>query len=235
MRVSIVIPAWNEEAHLARTISAARAAVAGCEIALADGGSTDATVALAETLADRVVRCAAPQRAGQMNAGAAAVKGDVLLFLHADTWLNPGSGDALVRALKDSRCAGGGFARRFDSPSPFLRLTCFLAAWRCRAFGWFLGDQAIFVRRPIFEKLGGFQSWDRFEDLDFARRMGREGRTVTLRPAVVSSARRFESEGAWRRTWRDFGLTMRYLGGGPAATNKSLEPMNAGWGRTDAR
>ncbi len=114
-----------------------------------------------------------------------------MLFLHADTRLAPSALRALQAALRHEEVVGGGFARRYDSASPFLRATCALAEARTRFCGWFLGDQAIFVRRTVFAALGGFSAWDVFEDLDFSRRLARVGRVVTLRPPVVSSARRF--------------------------------------------
>jgi len=147
----------------------------------------------------------------QMNLGASTAGGDTLLFLHADTQLAPGALRAIEVALEEPAVLGGGFARRYESPSLFLRLTCALAEARTRLSGWFLGDQAIFVRRATFTALGGFREWDIFEDLDFSRRVARSGRVVTLRPPVLSAARRFAARGAVRTTWRDLGLTARYL------------------------
>ena len=143
---SVIIPAWNEAEHLETTIRAARRALNGCEIIVVDGGSTDSTAALASQWADLCISCQR-QRAAQMNAGASAATGDLLLFLHADTLLAPGSGESLRKAFLTPNVAGGGFARRFDSPSRFLQFTCYVAEARCRAFGWFLGDQAIFCQK----------------------------------------------------------------------------------------
>ena len=113
-------------------------------------------------------------------------------------------------ALENPRVAGGAFARRFASRSLFLKLTCLAAEARNRAVGWHLGDQAIFARRSVFDVLGGFKLMPRFEDLDFSRRLARKGKLVTLRPPVITSARRFEKEGAFVRTWRDLRLTIDY-------------------------
>ena len=183
------------------------------EVIVVDAGSFDATVDIALENGARVVSSNVKQRAAQMNLGAESARGSVFLFLHADTRLPK---DALARIRSTtarSRVVGGGFARRYDSPSRFLRVTCALAGMRTRLSGWFLGDQAIFVRREVFNILGGFRDLNLFEDLDFSRRMRGEGRVVTLRPAVISSARRFSLCHPWRTTLSDLRTTWRYLRG----------------------
>ena len=115
--------------------------------------------------------------------------------------------------LTNNAIIGGGFARRCDSNSSFLRTTCLLASLRTRLTGWFLGDQAIFVRKRVFEKLGGFHQLDLFEDLDFSRQMTQMGKVVTLSPPVISSSRRFQHRGAVLTTLSDLWLTARYLMG----------------------
>jgi hypothetical protein len=153
-----------------------------------------------------------------MNLGTEHSHGEIVLLLHADTILPASALGAIENVVANEAIVGGGFARRFASPSLFLKCTCLLAELRNRTFGWFLGDQAIFVRRSAFLRLGGFRPMDRFEDLDFSRRLAQVGRLATLRPPVVSSARRFERDGPFRRTVRDFLLTMRYLKGNLRAT-----------------
>lgn len=226
MRCAVVIPCWNEEANLPATMAACRRAIPGCTVVAAAAPSRDDTLLLAGREADRWVVSEKRQRAAQMNLGAAEALragADLLLFLHADTLLSPGAGEALERTLNNSRIVGGAFARRFDRPSPFLLCTCWLAEFRGRAVGWFLGDQAIFVRPGIFQALQGFRPMDRFEDLDFSRRMKKLGRVRTLRPPVLSSARRFDRDGPWRRTWRDFSLTLRFLCGDSSVTKVTSE------------
>jgi rSAM/selenodomain-associated transferase 2 len=203
MKVSVIIPALNEAAELPETI---RRAAGAHEIILADGGSHDGTADRKDALVIRAPR----GRALQMNAGAASARGDVFLFLHADTWLPTGAFDSMNVALADKRVVGGAFARQFRTNSLFLKFTCALAAIRNRAIGWHLGDQGIFCRAEIFRELGGFKNMRAFEDVDFSRRLAKKGRLVTLRPAVLSSARRFD-EGAVKRTAKDLVLTMRYL------------------------
>ncbi len=209
----MIIPAWNEAAELPATLGALRAQEVSHEVIVVDAGSTDSTAFIASAAGARTISSPRRQRAAQMNLGAGAALGDALLFLHADTRLAPGSLRAIEAALAQPGVAGGGFVRRYDSPSLFLRATCALAEARTRLCGWFLGDQGIFARRAVFTELGGFREWDIFEDLDFSRRLARAGRVATLRPAVVSAARRFTARGAVRTTWRDLGLTARYLAG----------------------
>ena len=223
--LSVVIPTLNEADALPRTLDAlARAAVGGrsFEVLVVDAGSGDSTVDAARARGCLSFRSSRVQRAAQMNEGAAHARGEVLLFLHADTLLPPGAVGQVLAACGQPGVVGGGFARRYDSASRWLRLTCWLAAWRNRRFGWHLGDQAIFVRRPVFERLGGFRDFDVFEDVDFSRRLAGEGKLVTLEPPVLSSARRFVEHGTFRRSVADAWLMCRYgLGATPHRLGKA--------------
>jgi rSAM/selenodomain-associated transferase 2 len=176
-------------------------------------GSFDATVDVALERGARVLSSSVRQRASQMNLGAQSAHGDIFLFLHADTRLPQNALEKIEYAMAKRRVVGGGFARRYYSPSWFLRSTSALAELRTRLSGWFLGDQAIFVQRETFKTLGGFRDFNLFEDLDFSRRMRSAGRVVTLRPPVISSARRFSLCRPWRTTWSDLRATWRYLRG----------------------
>lgn len=211
--ISIVIPTLNEAAPLPLTLEKIRANPAEHEIIVADAGSMDETVRIAGAAGARVLACPERGRSSQMNRGAAVARGEVLLFLHADTHLQNFSLAQVEEALENERVVGGGFARRFDSDSLFLRFSCRLATWRCICFGWFLGDQGIFVRKKTFDQLGGFGAMNLFEDIDFSRRMARMGKVRTLRPGVVSSARRFQAHGPFGRTCRDLWLTCKYVSG----------------------
>ena len=189
--VSIIIPTLNEAHQILSTLEAIEPNTTPNEVIVVDGGSSDGTAELAEKKSDRVLRAMKRNRA-----------------------------EKIADAVRRRQVVGGAFARRYASPSMFLRATCLLAELRGRMFGWFLGDQAIFVRTEVFDALGGFREWEIFEDLDFSRRMGRIGRVVTLRPPVVSSARRFSDRGAVRTTLCDFWLTCQYLLGKPSIARR---------------
>ena len=207
--ISIVIPVANEAAALPECLARIDRALA--EIIVVDAASDDETVGLASAAGCRVVPAPERHRARQMNLGAARARGRILLFLHADTWLPPNALAKIIEAIDRRRVLGGGFARRYRSSSLFLALTSRLAGLRSRFWGWYLGDQAIFVRRDIFEQLHGYGDIPIFEDLDFSRRLRSLGRIVRLTPPVYSSARRFAPKGPLRTTLQDLLLTRQYL------------------------
>lgn len=214
--LSVIIPTLNEVRALDATLAALAGNAVPHEVLVVDGGSTDGTCALAEQRRVRVLTSPEAGRGPQMNAGRAAARGEILLFLHADTLPAPTALAAILHAMAKNGVVGGGFARRYASSSRFLRLTCLLAEWRCRSLGWFLGDQGIFVSATAFDALGGFRDLVPFEDLDFSRRLKSRGRLVTLRPPVVSLPRRFVPRGPLRTTLSDLGLTLRFLCGSGA-------------------
>ncbi|HEY1583798.1 MAG TPA: TIGR04283 family arsenosugar biosynthesis glycosyltransferase [Chthoniobacterales bacterium] len=207
--ISIIIPTANE----ARALPECLAQIAGGpnEIIVVDALSEDGTAAIVEAAGAQLLTYPQRHRARQMNRGAAEARGRILLFLHADTTLPRGALERIAEALERPEVVGGAFRRRYRDPSLVLALTCRLADLRSRLFGWHLGDQALFVRRDIFEKLGGYRDIPIFEDLDFSRRLRAHGRTVTLAPPVRSSARRFARNGPLRTTGADLLLTAQYL------------------------
>lgn len=145
-----------------------------------------------------VLLTAPPGRAPQMNAGAAASRGQILLFLHADTLLPPDARSAIERALEDPAYVGGRFDVRFERDSGLGRLIGCLINLRSRWTGIATGDQAIFVRRSVFERLGGFSDIPIMEDVDLTRRLKRIGRVAALRLQVVTSFRRWDACGPIR-------------------------------------
>lgn len=217
--ISVVIPVFNEAEALPETLeSIASQPGARREVVVIDGGSRDDTLNIAASSRATIVRSERRQRASQMNLGAETATGDVLLFLHGDTVLPSGALSHIDQVLIDDGVVGGCFAKRYRKPvPPFLRLASWCGEVRSRTCGWFFGDQAIFIRRRTFTALSGFKEMDLFEDLDLSMRMKDAGRTVVLRPPVISSARRFNQRGAWRTTWSDIGLTLRFLAAGDPA------------------
>lgn len=220
--MSVVIPALDEVGCIAAAIRSARDAGAD-EVVVSDGGSGDGTIEAARPLADVVV--AAPRgRAAQMNAGARASSGDVLLFLHADTLLPPGAIGAVRRAVAEDGVAGGAFAVRLglstDASSPrkaLLRLTARMINARARLLRAYTGDQGIFVARRAFEEMGGYPEIPLMEDVELSRLLARRGRTALLPFRIVTSARRWESRGAVRTILLMWGLRLAHrLGMSPA-------------------
>jgi rSAM/selenodomain-associated transferase 2 len=212
--VSIIIPVLDEEAGIADTLAAAAVTGAG-EILVVDGGSSDRTRAIAAARGCRVVDAPAG-RAVQMNAGAAAATGDVLLFLHADTWLPPNGVAELTSALSDERTVGGRFDVRLDGPEPIFRVIETLMNVRSRVTRIATGDQAIFVRRAVFDVLGGYAPIPLMEDVEFSARLKRRGRLACLRSRVRTSARRWRRHGPWATIARMWWLRTRYaLGTSP--------------------
>jgi rSAM/selenodomain-associated transferase 2 len=211
--IAVIIPTLNEAALLPETLNCVRANDAAHEIVVVDGGSEDGTVQLAKIGGARVIQSPKRQRAFQMNLGAQQARGDIFLFLHADTWIGPHALRQIEKTFDQPGLVGGGFARRFRGASPVLRVTSRIGECRSQWLGWFFGDQGIFVQRSAFERAGGFRELPLFEDIDFCRQLSRLGTLTMLRPAIVSSSRRFDARGGLLTTISDVWLTMRYLCG----------------------
>jgi rSAM/selenodomain-associated transferase 2 len=213
MRISAIVPTLNEAAVIDAALGAlAPLRVRGHEVIVVDGGSTDATVALATDKADRVIT--APRgRAAQMNAGAAAASGDVLLFVHADTRVPEHADLAIARALGSGAGAWGRFDVAIDSPRRLLRLVSRAMNARSRLSGIATGDQAIFARRADFEAVGGFPSIALMEDVALSRLLKQRSPPYCLRARVVTSARRWESNGVLRTIFLMWWLRLRFLFG----------------------
>ncbi len=220
MRLSIIIPVLNEERAIAGTVHDS-ARVQPCEIIVVDGGSTDRT---AEAVRDGPARLvvSARGRAAQMNQGARKAAGDVLLFLHADTRLPVTARLDIESGMADPGCVGGRFDIRLDSARPLLRVVGRMISLRSRLTRVATGDQAIFARRAVFERLGGFPEIPIMEDVAFCRALKREGRIACLRSRVVSSARRWERNGPVRTILLMWALKLLYLAGVPPARLKRL-------------
>ena len=211
LRIAVVVPTLDEEEAVSRLLGdAGRHAD---ELVVSDGGSVDGTREVAAATGARVVT-GARGRGGQLNRGAAAARGDVLVFLHADTRLPEGAAEA-IRGAVAAGAVGGGFLVRFDDERWVMRLGARLINLRTRLTRLPLGDQAQFATREAFERLGGFADWPVLEDLDFMRRLGRVGRVEVLRPRVVTAARRFNAGGPVRTVARNWLIWLLYLLGVP--------------------
>ncbi len=197
MRVSIIVPVLNEAAGIAGLLRMT-SALGAHEVILADGGSVDGTKEIALGMGAIVAECA-PGRGPQMNAGAAIATGEVLLFLHADVWLRSSALTQLKKSLLDPGKKGGIFDVYFDGNDWIARSFYRIYHWR-RYLGIFYGDAGIFVRREVFEEMGGFKPYPIMEDYEFGRRLfGRGGRMAFLDEPIRVSDRRWRKTGL-RRT-----------------------------------
>jgi len=196
--VSIVIPVLDEESEIVDALQAlAPLRERGVEVLVVDGGSRDRTAALARPLCDRVIT--APRgRALQMNAGAAAARGQILVFLHADTRLPPGADQLLADALARSGRDWGRFDVTIAGKHPLFRIVSTMMNLRSRLTGIATGDQAIFVTRKAFAAAGTFPFIPLMEDIVFSRRMKQIGKPVCLKARVLTSGRRWEKHGVLR-------------------------------------
>jgi rSAM/selenodomain-associated transferase 2/rSAM/selenodomain-associated transferase 1 len=218
--LSVVVPTLEEARRVAAHVGALLLEP-GVEVVVADGGSADATARIAVAAGARVVE-GARGRAAQMNAGAAAASGRVLLFLHADTRPPTGFPRLIRAALADGRVAGGAFAFATDDASPVMRLIERGARWRARALGVVFGDQGIFARRSAFDACGGYPVLPLMEDAAFVRRLRQEGRFALLDAPAVSSARRWRRHGVWRTTAANALVTAAWLcGAGPVRLSRA--------------
>jgi rSAM/selenodomain-associated transferase 2 len=209
LRITVIIPTVNEGATLSAAIQSCLDNQAD-QIIIADGGSSDDTHVISERLGCRWVQASPPQRARQMNAAAREANGDLIVFLHADSILEAGALASLRSLASDHRILGGGFRRRYLSSSLVLALSCRLGNLRARWVGWYFGDQAIWARRDIFLKMGGFPEKPLFEDMDFTRRLARRGRMRLVTPGIQTSSRRFDTKVA-STVAHDFLMTLRHL------------------------
>lgn len=213
--LSVIVPVLNERANVQAALE--RLAVLrdrGAEVIVVDGGSADGTREAAEAtgLADRVIS-AQRGRALQMNAGAAMARGESLVFLHADTYLPEGADDRIARALGNGTEGWGRFDVRIEGRSPWLAVVAYFMNVRSRLTGIATGDQALFVSRSLFERVGGFPVQALMEDIELSARLRRIRRPESLRDKVVTSGRRWEGHGVWRTILLMWRLRLAYFFG----------------------
>jgi len=213
MFLTVIIPAFNEEASIASAINSARRAE-NVEVLVVDGGSTDATARIAREGGARVI-VTLTGRAFQMNAGAEAASGDALLFLHADTRLPPGYDKHVRRILARPGVAAGAFRLGIRASGVSVRLVEHMANLRSRYLHLPYGDQAVFLEKKRFAQVGGFPELPIMEDFALVRHLSKLGR-IALAPAAVStSGRRWVRMGIWRTTWINQTVLAAYVLGVP--------------------
>ncbi len=209
VEISVIIPVLNE----AKVIGAALRQVPrtkGVEVIVVDGGSRDSTANIAEANGARLIHTAAG-RARQMNAGAAIARGEILLFLHADTQLPPDFARLVCETLSCPGVVAGAFRLRINSPRPSLRAIEALANFRSNLMQAPYGDQALFLRADCFRAAGGFPEMPIMEDFEFMRRLRSRGR-ISIAPATaLTSGRRWERLGVLRTTLVNQAIILAYL------------------------
>ena len=215
--IAAIIPTLNEGTVLSETLGRLRAIPEVCEIIVADGGSEDATEAVAAEFACAFVR--APRGRGrQMRCGAAVARADVVMLVHADTWLPPDAGKAALACFDSRAVVGGGFWKEFRDGSPLMRGQR-LKAWVRFAVGRrIMGDQAMFIRRDALEAIGGVPDVPLMEEFKLCRALWKIGRLRLADATVTTSARRFQKRGVLRTYALMWSIMLRYhLGATPEA------------------
>jgi len=209
--VSVIVPTLDEEAELPGLLDHLAGLPGRWEVIVADGGSRDATAQIARAGRARVVG-AGGGRAAQLNAAAREAAGELLLFLHADSRLPAGAYGSLAAAAADPAIGGGNFALRFDGGDTFARVLSAAYALQRRG-GFYYGDSSVWVRRPVFELLGGYRELEIMDDYDFVRRLEGGHRTVCLPGPARTSDRRWRAMGVPRTLLSWWAIRWLYLAG----------------------
>lgn len=211
MKLSIIIPVLNEGPAIAQTLLALQPLrEAGHEVIVVDGGSHDDTITVANPYADKIIQ--GPRgRSRQMNAGAKMAKGEILLFLHADTFLPDQADRMIIEGINGTKKSWGRFDVRLSGKHPLLRIIEFLMNWRSRLTSIATGDQAIFVKRDLFDSAGGFPEIDLMEDVALSKILKTFGRPLCLRQCVTTSSRRWEENGLFRTILLMWFLRLAYF------------------------
>jgi len=198
LRISVVVPAWREAENLATLLPALSRLDRVAETIVVDASGAGESEEIVLSCGATFVAAPAPNRGEQMNLGAEAASGDVIVFQHSDTDLEDAHLAAIETALSDPQIIGGAFYRKFDDRHPRLMWLEAVARFLTRHGGALYGDQTIFVRRDVFMALHGFARIPLMEDVEFSRRLRAAGKIAVLDPPVLSSARRHLRKGAWR-------------------------------------
>ncbi|MEH1910802.1 MAG: TIGR04283 family arsenosugar biosynthesis glycosyltransferase [Nostoc sp.] len=208
-RISIIIPTLNEAGNIKEAIATTQPSI-NIEVIIVDAGSKDGTLEIAQSLDIKVIS-SSPGRAVQMNAGAVAASGDILLFLHADSRLPTGFDEMIRTVLQQPGIVAGAFNLRIDASLLSLRWV----EWGVNARSHFCqmpyGDQAIFLTKAVFQQIGGFPELPIMEDFELIRRLKRIGHIVIISTPVVTSARRWLQKGVFKTTLLNQIVIIAYL------------------------
>ncbi|MBM4341558.1 MAG: glycosyltransferase [Deltaproteobacteria bacterium] len=211
MKLSVIIPVLNEAPVIARTLQSLQPLrEASHEVIVVDGGSRDDTVAMANQYVDKIIQSPSG-RSRQMNAGAKLASGAVLLFLHADTILPDHADQLIIEGIESRGKTWGRFNVRLSGKHPLLRAIEFLMNWRSRLSCIATGDQAIFVKRKLFEKIGGYPEIDLMEDIALCKLLKKYDQPLCLRQCVTTSSRRWEEKGLVRTILLMWFLRLAYF------------------------
>ncbi len=206
--ISVIIPILNEEKILKKTLSGLQPELKNHELIIVDSGSIDGSISIAEKYG-KVIK-SERGRAKQLNAGAAAAIGEILVFLHADVWLEAGA-FAAVEAALSSGYVGGGFLQKIDGRSILYRIIETTADMRGKYLKVFYGDSGIFVKRCDFERIGGFPEVPIMEEMGFSKALRKLGKTKMVSPCIHISARRWEANGIIRTTAINWFITLLFF------------------------
>ena len=194
-QVALIVPTLNEADTITASLERLQRDFPDCELVVVDGGSSDATVALAAGVTNVIE--GPTGRAAQMNLGAARTTAPILWFIHADCRVDPSALQEIHASLTNPQVVGGGLSLRFDRRSRSLDYLAWSSTIRARRLHQVFGDQAMFVRRAIFDELGGYPDLPVMEDLELSRRLARRGELVVLSATSTASTRRFDADGTW--------------------------------------
>ncbi|MBZ9730867.1 TIGR04283 family arsenosugar biosynthesis glycosyltransferase [Salegentibacter sp. JZCK2] len=208
IKISIIIPCLNEASFLEKTIGNCLKLQGNFEIIVVDGGSGDNTVGIARSFSIVKIFTSKKGRASQLNFGAKEAEGEVLLFLHADTFLPENTYSLITEQLEKSKHIGGSFRLRIDKLHPLLNLYSWCSRFSLEFFTY--GDHAIFVKQEIFKSIGGFKTISFMEDIEIQRRLRKRGKFKKVKDYVLTSGRRFEKNGTFKQLALDVFLVCLY-------------------------
>ncbi|MGJ8591725.1 MAG: TIGR04283 family arsenosugar biosynthesis glycosyltransferase [Aquaticitalea sp.] len=208
MKISIIIPAINEEGYLEKTLSHTLKLIGDFEIIVVDGGSTDDTQKISQGFKSVKTLVSGKGRANQMNHGAMNANGEIFLFLHADTLLPQNTYQKIINRLQKPGHIGGSFRLRLDKPHPILKFYTWCSRFSLEFFTY--GDHCIFIRNTIFKEIEGFKKMPFMEDVEIQKRLRKKGKFKKLKASVLTSGRRFEKAGTIRQLITDALLVFLY-------------------------